>query len=98
MGVKARLRSRTRWFVIPVVTALAGVGMVGLPGAALANGGSGPVIGHGSQVIGHVYIDGNNAGANTIAVFDRHADGSLTANAGSPGKSRCSSPRRRFRR
>jgi len=39
---------------------------------------------HGSRVVGHVYVDDNTAGANTIAGFDRHADGSLTAEPGSP--------------
>ena len=39
---------------------------------------------HGSPVLGHVYLDDNTAGGNTIAGFDRHADGSLTAEAGSP--------------
>jgi hypothetical protein len=39
---------------------------------------------HGSPVVGHVYVDDNTAGANTIGAFDRHADGSLTPEAGSP--------------
>jgi len=39
---------------------------------------------HGSRVVGHVYVDDNTAGVNTIAGFDRHADGSLTAEPGSP--------------
>jgi 6-phosphogluconolactonase len=33
---------------------------------------------------GHVFVNDNTAGANTIAAFDRHADGSLTTIAGSP--------------
>jgi len=33
---------------------------------------------------GHVYVNDNTAGTNTIAVFNRHADGSLTPAAGSP--------------
>jgi len=37
-----------------------------------------------SDVIGHVYVNDNTAGGNTIAGFDRHADGSLTPIAGSP--------------
>src|SRR5207244_3985264 len=37
-----------------------------------------------SQVVGHVYVNDNTAGTNTIAGFDRHADGSLTALPGSP--------------
>ena len=37
-----------------------------------------------SPVTGHVYLDDNTAGSNTIAAFDRHADGSLTPVSGSP--------------
>lgn len=33
---------------------------------------------------GHVYVDDNTAGRNTIAAFDRAADGTLTPLAGSP--------------
>jgi hypothetical protein len=38
----------------------------------------------GSDVIGHVYVNDNTAPVNTVAGFDRHADGSLTAMPGSP--------------
>ena len=38
----------------------------------------------GARVIGHIYINDNNAGANTVAGFDRHADGSVTPIPGSP--------------
>ena len=37
-----------------------------------------------SPVVGHVYVDDNTAPVNTVAGFDRHADGSLTAIPGSP--------------
>jgi 6-phosphogluconolactonase len=37
-----------------------------------------------SPVVGYTYVDGNTAAANTIDGFARHADGSLTAMAGSP--------------
>jgi len=37
-----------------------------------------------SDVTGHVYVNGNTAGVNTIAGFDRHTDGSLTPIGGSP--------------
>ena len=37
-----------------------------------------------SDVVGHVYVNDNTAGVNTIAAFDRHADGSLTPLADSP--------------
>jgi hypothetical protein len=37
-----------------------------------------------SPVVGHVYVNDNTAGTNTIGAFDRHADGTLTREAGSP--------------
>jgi 6-phosphogluconolactonase len=37
-----------------------------------------------SDVVGHLYVNDNTAGTNTIAAFDRHADGSLTPLHGSP--------------
>jgi 6-phosphogluconolactonase (cycloisomerase 2 family) len=37
-----------------------------------------------SPVVGHVYVNGNTTGQNTIDGYDRHADGSLTAIPGSP--------------
>lgn len=37
-----------------------------------------------SRVIGQVYVDDNTTVANTVAGFDRHADGSLTPLPGSP--------------
>lgn len=39
---------------------------------------------HGSPVVGHVYVNDNTAPINTIAAFDRHADGRLTPVPGSP--------------
>jgi 6-phosphogluconolactonase len=39
-----------------------------------------------SRVVGHTYVDDNPAGPNTVAGFDRHADGSLTPMPGSPFK------------
>ena len=53
--------------------------------AALATSlAAGPVAAAGSPVVGHVYVNNNSAVANTVAGFDRHADGSLTTIAGSP--------------
>jgi 6-phosphogluconolactonase (cycloisomerase 2 family) len=40
--------------------------------------------GNGSPVIGHVYVNDNTVGVNTIAGFDRHANGTLTPEPGSP--------------
>jgi hypothetical protein len=37
-----------------------------------------------SDVVGHIYVDDNTAGVNTIGAFDRHSDGGLTPMAGSP--------------
>jgi 6-phosphogluconolactonase len=39
---------------------------------------------HASPVTGHLYVNDNTEGVNTIAAFDRHADGTLTPIAGSP--------------
>ena len=61
----------------PVVLALAAIGAFALPGSAFAASGS-------SAVAGHVYLDGNTAGANTIAAYNRAPDGSLTPTPGSP--------------
>jgi 6-phosphogluconolactonase (cycloisomerase 2 family) len=48
-------------------------------GAAASTNGPQP-----SSGIGHVYVNDNTAPVNTIAGFDRHADGSLTPIPGSP--------------
>lgn len=48
--------------------------------AAVAAGGATAA----SDVVGHVYVNDNTTGVNTIAAFDRHADGTLTALPGSP--------------
>jgi hypothetical protein len=61
----------------PLVLALAATGAFALPGSAFAASGR-------SAGVGHVYLDGNTAGANTIAAYDRAADGSLTPTPGSP--------------
>src|SRR6266849_1668835 len=37
-----------------------------------------------SDVVGHLYVNDNTAGTNTIAAFDRHADGTFTPLPGSP--------------
>jgi 6-phosphogluconolactonase len=39
---------------------------------------------HPNEVVGHVYVNDNTAPVNTIAAFDRHADGTLTPVPGSP--------------
>jgi 6-phosphogluconolactonase len=37
-----------------------------------------------SGVVGHVYVNANTGGVNTVAGFDRHANGTLTPMPGSP--------------
>src|SRR6266516_3771658 len=49
-------------------------------GAAVTAGSSSAA----SDVVGHLDVDDNTAGTNTIAAFDRHADGTLTPLHGSP--------------
>ncbi|HZE05107.1 MAG TPA: beta-propeller fold lactonase family protein [Solirubrobacteraceae bacterium] len=39
---------------------------------------------HDSRIVGHIYVNDNTAPANTVAAFDRHADGTLTPVPGSP--------------
>jgi 6-phosphogluconolactonase len=52
--------------------------------AALAAGLSITTASANEDLVGHVYVNDNTAGANTIAGFDRHDDGSLTPIEGSP--------------
>jgi 6-phosphogluconolactonase len=52
----------------------------GAAAAAFAAGGGAAA----PDVVGHVYVNDNTAGTNTIGAFDRHADGSLTPLDGSP--------------
>ena len=56
--------------------------MVALITAGLA--GTAQVAAAASGVVGHVYVNDNTAGTNTIGGFDRYADGTLTAMPGSP--------------
>jgi 6-phosphogluconolactonase len=63
-------------------TVLLGLGVVAAAGLAIPVSASASA--HGSAVAGHVYVNDNTAGTNTIAAFDRHADGTLTPEPGSP--------------
>src|SRR5690242_2474991 len=56
-----------------------GVAALAVTGSAATTHAAAP-----SGVIGHVYVNDNTAGVNTIAAFDRHADGTLTPAPGSP--------------
>jgi hypothetical protein len=64
---------RTFRFTVLFVVATAALLLVAATGASAS-----------SDVVGHVYVNDNTAGVNTVAGFDRHADGSLTPIAGSP--------------
>jgi hypothetical protein len=56
---------------------LAAAAAAAAPASASASTGASPVV-------GHVYVNDNTAGTNTIGAFDRHADGTLTPEPGSP--------------
>jgi 6-phosphogluconolactonase len=58
------------------------IGMIAMITAGLA--GTAHVAAAASGVVGHVYVNDNTAGTNTIGAFDEHADGTLTAMPGSP--------------
>jgi len=60
------------------------IGLAGAVAAIAATLSVNPVAAAGSPAVGHVYVNNNSAGTNTVAAFDRHADGSLTPIAGSP--------------
>jgi 6-phosphogluconolactonase len=67
------MRSPTRMLPGMILLALVASAAMAVPASASQ-----------SPVIGHVYVNDNTAGTNTIAAFDRHADGELTEVAGSP--------------
>jgi 6-phosphogluconolactonase len=88
MEVQNLMRKHSKWagrLALGVAT-LGSVGIVGTLGSGAAN--AGPVAnsaqGNFNPVIGHVYLDDNTPGTNTISGFDRHVDGSLTPLADSP--------------
>jgi 6-phosphogluconolactonase len=68
------MQTLKRGAVAAVLMAVAIASSVVTGGAAVAS----------AAVIGHVYVNDNTAGVNTVAGFDRHADGTLTPMAGSP--------------
>ncbi len=61
-----------------LVLGLAAAAAVAVPAAAS------PAAAGSSPVVGHVYVNDNTAGTNAIGAFDRHANGTLTPEAGSP--------------
>ncbi len=60
------------------------IGFAGAAAALTVSLTAGTALAAGSAAIGHVYVNNNSAGHNTIAGFDRHPDGSLTSIPGSP--------------
>jgi 6-phosphogluconolactonase (cycloisomerase 2 family) len=68
------VRQRQRLVAIVSLLALAVAGPSTLSRAAAAQ----------SPVVGHVYVNANTTSENTIAAFDRHADGMLRPLPGSP--------------
>jgi 6-phosphogluconolactonase len=76
-NTNGRSRRLTRWRVPVAFGAIVAGAVVAAPGVASASS-------YPSPVTGHVYLDDNTAGSNTIAAFDRHANGSLTPVPGSP--------------
>src|SRR5712672_1833787 len=68
------MKLRTRTLRVCLLAMLAGAAAIGSSTAAAAT----------SPVVGHVYVNDDTAGTNTIAGFNRHADGALTPMAGSP--------------
>lgn len=59
-------------------------GAVALLSIAAALAFAGPAAASDHHSLGHVYVDDNTVGTNTISGYDRHADGSLTPIPGSP--------------
>src|SRR5271163_1815079 len=74
--MRVNTRPLGRKLMGPLVLALAATGAFALPGSAFGFGSP--------AVVGHVYLDGNPAGANTIAAYNRAPGGSLTPTPGSP--------------
>ena len=55
-----------------------------LPAIGAALIAAAPAAASNSPIVGHVYVNDNTAGTNTVAAFYRHADGTLTPLPGSP--------------
>ena len=74
---RGAIRILTRGWPGALVLGIAAAAAMAVPASASASTGASPVV-------GHVYVNDNTKGTNTIGAFDRHADGSLTPVAGSP--------------
>ena len=73
---KDKVVRRRTWLAAGGSFLVATAGLFGAAGPASADGTS--------PVVGYTYVDDNTAPTNTIAGFDRHADGSLSPIPGSP--------------
>ncbi|TMM08335.1 MAG: lactonase family protein, partial [Actinobacteria bacterium] len=71
------MRHLTRSWLTASILGLVAIATAAIPVSAAAAG-------YTSPVVGHVYVDDNTPGTNAIGAFDRHADGSLTPESGSP--------------
>ncbi|MGH3298554.1 MAG: lactonase family protein, partial [Trebonia sp.] len=74
---RAKYLLASRWRIPVAFSVLAAGAVLAVPAVASASPFPSPVT-------GHVYLDDNTAGANTIAAFSRHANGTLTPLPGSP--------------
>jgi 6-phosphogluconolactonase (cycloisomerase 2 family) len=61
----------------------AGIGALALALVALTALATGAYA-DGSPIVGQVFVNDNSTGANTVAAFERHEDGSITPSPGSP--------------
>lgn len=77
-----KITSRAALLALGTVTL--GGGAAGAAFGAGAAGAAEPAAATAPPIVGHVYVDDNTTGTNTIGVFDRHADGSLSPLVGSP--------------
>jgi 6-phosphogluconolactonase len=62
------------------IVSAVGLYTLALAGSAVVSAG----VSAAPDAAGHVYVNDNTAGTNTIAAFDRHPDGTLTPLEGSP--------------
>ena len=77
IATRQAMRLLNRGGLGALVLGLAAAAAVAVPASASASTDPSPVV-------GHVYVNDNTKPANTIGAFDRHVDGTLTPEAGSP--------------
>src|SRR5271165_2228201 len=77
------IKSRALRLALGVVT-LGSVGLLGTIGTGTAFASTPHHDGYSGAVVGQIYINDNTTGVNTVAGFDRHANGRLTPIPGSP--------------